>query len=122
MVKNIDKRGNKLSRHPLELFELVKCKCLTLRVILGTIGIFRCSGRKFSALRTGDVEQFGFDFDLKKYIFAPPVFVHPAVPQGSHREVYQEFRPSYDIFGRSGAKGCSDHRFRAHPQPTLANF
>ena len=27
------------------------------------------------------------------------------------REVCQEFQPSYDIFCRSGAKGCSDHRF-----------
>ena len=31
-----------------------------------------------------------------------------------HREeVYREFQPSYGIFRRSGAKGCSDHRFRA---------
>ena len=36
-----------------------------------------------------------------------------------HREVYRKFRPSDDIFRRSGAKGYSDHRFRAHPQPTL---
>ena len=35
------------------------------------------------------------------------------IHEGSHREVYQEFQPSYDIFHRSGANGCSDHRFRA---------
>ena len=39
-----------------------------------------------------------------------------AYSQGrSHREVYREFQPSYDIFRRYGAKGCSDHRFRAPP-------
>ena len=33
--------------------------------------------------------------------------------EGSHREVYQKFQPSYDIFhSADGAKGCSDHRFR----------
>ena len=37
----------------------------------------------------------------------------------SHREVYhQEFQPSYDIFRRFSAKGCSDHRFRAR-NPSL---
>ena len=25
--------------------------------------------------------------------------------EGSHREVYQEFQPNYDIFRRPGAKG-----------------
>ena len=25
--------------------------------------------------------------------------------EGSHREVYQDFQPSYDIFRMSGAKG-----------------
>ena len=34
-------------------------------------------------------------------------FFYPADPQGiTSREVYQEFQPSYDIFHRSGAKGC----------------
>ena len=28
-------------------------------------------------------------------------------------EVYREFQPSNDIFHRSGAKGCLDHRYRA---------
>ena len=42
---------------------------------------------------------------------------HPAAdPQGiTSRVVYQKFQPCYDIFRRSGAKGCSDHRFRAIP-------
>ena len=40
---------------------------------------------------------------------------HPADPQEiTSGEVYQEFNPSDDIVRRSGAKGCSDHRFRAH--------
>ena len=38
--------------------------------------------------------------------------------EGSHREVYQVFQPSCDIFRRSCAKGCSDHRFRAPPACT----
>ena len=38
--------------------------------------------------------------------------------EGSDREVYQEFQHSYDIVRRSGAKGCSDHRFRAPPAYT----
>ena len=38
--------------------------------------------------------------------------------EGSHREVYQEFQSSYDIFHRSGAKGCSDHRFHVPPAYT----
>ena len=38
--------------------------------------------------------------------------------EGSHREVYREFQPNYDIFGRSGAKGCPDQRFRATPAYT----
>ena len=33
--------------------------------------------------------------------------------EGSDREAYQEFQPSYDIFRRFGARGYSDHRFRA---------
>ena len=37
---------------------------------------------------------------------------------GSHREVYQEFQPRYDILRWSGAKSCSDHRFRAPPACT----
>ena len=37
------------------------------------------------------------------------------IHEGSHRQVYQEFEPIYDIFRRSGAKGCSDHRFRTPP-------
>ena len=46
------------------------------------------------------------------YIF----FFYPADPQViTYREVYQEFQPSCDIFRRSGAKGCLDHRFRAPP-------
>ena len=31
----------------------------------------------------------------------------------SHREVYQEFQPGYDIVHRSGAKGCLDHWLHA---------
>ena len=39
---------------------------------------------------------------------------YPADPRGiTYREVYQEFQPSDDLFHRSSAKGCSDHRFRA---------
>ena len=34
-------------------------------------------------------------------IFSLILLIH----EGSHREVYQEFQPSYDIFRRSGAKG-----------------
>ena len=37
-------------------------------------------------------------------------FILP-IQEGSQRKVYQEFQTSYDIFSRSGAKGCSDHRF-----------
>ena len=37
-------------------------------------------------------------------------FCIPLTHEGSHREVYKEFQPSYDIFRRSGAKDCSDHR------------
>ena len=37
------------------------------------------------------------------------------IHKGSHGEFYQEFQSRYDIFCRSGAKGCSDHRFRAPP-------
>ena len=32
--------------------------------------------------------------------------------KGSHREVYRDFQPSLTSFA-GGAKGCSDHRFRA---------
>ena len=32
----------------------------------------------------------------------------------SHREVYQEFKPSYDIFLWSGAKGCSEQYNKNH--------
>ena len=42
-------------------------------------------------------------------------FIQLLTHEGSHREVYRDFQPSYDIFRRSGAKGCSDHRFRAPP-------
>ena len=38
--------------------------------------------------------------------------------EGSQREVYQEFQHSYDIFRRSGAKGCSEQRFCAPPAYT----
>ena len=41
--------------------------------------------------------------------------------EGSHREIYQEFQPSYDIF-RGGVKGCSDHRFRVPPACTAAQL
>ena len=34
--------------------------------------------------------------------------------EGSHREVYRDFQPSL-TFSAGGAKGCSDHRFRAPP-------
>ena len=37
--------------------------------------------------------------------------------EGSHREIYRNFKPSLTS-SAGGAKGCSDHRFRA-PQPTL---
>ena len=33
----------------------------------------------------------------------------------SQREAYQEFQLNYEIFHRSGAKGCLDHRFRGPP-------
>ena len=37
--------------------------------------------------------------------------------EGSHREVYQDFQPSLTA-SAGGAKGCSDHRFRAPPAYT----
>ena len=39
------------------------------------------------------------------YIFCFILLTH----KGSHGEVYREFQPSYDIFRRSGVKGCLDH-------------
>ena len=36
----------------------------------------------------------------------------------SLKKVYRKFQPRYDIVRRSGAKGCSDHRFHAH-NPSL---
>ena len=53
--------------------------------------------------------------------FEPPFFFFSfllLIHEGSHREVYLEFQTSYDIFLRSGAKSCSDHRFRAPPAYT----
>ena len=41
------------------------------------------------------------------------VFSNLLIHEGSHK-VYREFQLSYDVFHRPGAKGCSDHRFRAH--------
>ena len=50
-------------------------------------------------------------------------FFYPADPgRITSREVYQEFQPSDDIFRRSGAKGCSDHRFRAPTACTATEF
>ena len=37
--------------------------------------------------------------------------------EGSHREVYRDFQPSLTS-SAGGAKGCSDHRFRAPPAYT----
>ena len=37
--------------------------------------------------------------------------------EGSHREVYWDFQPSLTS-SAGGAKGCSDHRFRAPPAYT----
>ena len=37
--------------------------------------------------------------------------------KGSHREAYRDFQPSLTSSG-DGAKGCSDHRFRAPPAYT----
>ena len=46
-----------------------------------------------------------------KYLYVS--LFHPVDPEGiTSREVYQEFQPSYDIFRRSGAKDCLDHRFQ----------
>ena len=49
---------------------------------------------------------------LRKCVFFSHFFVL-LTHEGSQREVYQEFQPSYDIVRRFDAKGCSDHRFRA---------
>ena len=51
------------------------------------------------------------------YLISRPILVFFILltHKGSQREVFQAFQPSYDIFRRSGAKGCSDHRFRAPP-------
>ena len=46
------------------------------------------------------------------------LFVILLTHEGSHRQVYQEFNPGYDIFRRSSVKGCSDDRFRAPPAYT----
>ena len=45
----------------------------------------------------------------KRFLF------HSADPRGI---AYREFQPSYDIFRRSGAKGCLHHRFCAPPAYT----
>ena len=37
--------------------------------------------------------------------------------EGSHREAYRDFQPSWTS-SAGGAKGCSDHRFRAPPAYT----
>ena len=37
--------------------------------------------------------------------------------EGSHREVYLEFQPGYDIFHRSGAKVVQTTAGSVHPQP-----
>ena len=56
------------------------------------------------------IQKVCSDFRLRYFLF------HPADPRGiTSGEVYQEFQPIYDIFRRPGAKGCSDHRFRAPP-------
>ena len=39
--------------------------------------------------------------------------------EGSRREVYQDFQPSYDIVRKSGAKGYLDHRFVRARTPSL---
>ena len=62
----------------------------------------------------------------KETYVGPPLFQTQSIfflilltHEGSHREVYQELQPSYDIFRRSGAKGSSDHSgFRAPPAYT----
>ena len=45
------------------------------------------------------------------------VFFNPADHGGSHREVYRDFQPSLTS-SAGGAKGLSDHRFRAPPADT----
>ena len=52
---------------------------------------------------------------IKEQVFSFQEFLfHPADPLGiTSREVYRECQPSYDVFRRSGAKGCSDHGFHA---------
>ena len=52
---------------------------------------------------------------LELYFWPNSIFIYPAAdPRGiTSREVYQKFQSSYDIFRGSGAKCCSDHRFRA---------
>ena len=46
-----------------------------------------------------------------------PFFSTLLTHEGSHREVYQDFQPSLTS-SAGGAKGCSDHRFRAPPAYT----
>ena len=68
---------------------------------------------------SANVFLFNAVSNIPVYKFTLPFFSFILlIHEGSHREVYQEFQPSYDIFLRSGAKGCSDHRFRAPPAYT----
>ena len=55
------------------------------------------------------VSRWTNNLQAHTHTFFPILQTH----EGSHREIYQEFQPSYDIFRRSGAKGCSNHRFLA---------
>ena len=41
------------------------------------------------------------------------LFFNVLTHEGSHREIYRDFQPSYDIFRRSGSKRYLNHRLRA---------
>ena len=62
------------------------------------------------------------DSDPDGEISAQPCFFKPAEPRGiTSREVYRDFQPSLTS-SAGGAKGCSDHRFRAPPAYTVAQL
>ena len=52
-----------------------------------------------------------------EFIWAGDFFSILLTHNGSHREVYRDFQPSLTS-SAGGAKGCSDHRFRAPPAYT----
>ena len=57
--------------------------------------------------------MFVRQFLLKLFWFFSILLTH----EGSHREVYRDFQPSLTS-SAGGAKGGSDHRFRAPPAYT----